>query len=311
MRQTSQEIADEYSRIRARSTEDPGTAGDEGEENWAHVLRQWLPSQFHVVTKGRILGANGEASPQIDVLVLDPAYPQRLHSKKMYLAGGVIAAFECKLTLRAKHLKKCIETSKIVHSFSPPRTGTFYKELFSGIIYGVLAHSQEFAATEESALIKIGEQLFEYDLSEVTHPRQMIDLVCIADLGVWTSMKFPVANQIYLEEEGRRGLVQRSIALGPLTAYLSYSIKGNTFDGFSPIGFTYFEVMKRLARESPLLRRFVEYLRDVGFAQGGGGQQRTYPNLAYAEDTMQAFQQREFRGGNLYPMGMWDEFLIT
>ena len=36
--QTTDEMASEYQRIRARATEDPGTAGDEGEENWARAL---------------------------------------------------------------------------------------------------------------------------------------------------------------------------------------------------------------------------------------------------------------------------------
>lgn len=35
MRQISVEMASEYQRIRRRSVEDPGTAGDQGEENWA------------------------------------------------------------------------------------------------------------------------------------------------------------------------------------------------------------------------------------------------------------------------------------
>ena len=38
MAQVSQRIQSEYVRVRARATEDPGTAGDQGEENWADVL---------------------------------------------------------------------------------------------------------------------------------------------------------------------------------------------------------------------------------------------------------------------------------
>ena len=39
LRQDQAEMAAEYQRIFARSSDDPGTAGDEGEENWAAVLR--------------------------------------------------------------------------------------------------------------------------------------------------------------------------------------------------------------------------------------------------------------------------------
>ena len=42
MRQLSDEMAAEYRRIQMRATEDPGTAGDQGEENWAELLRGWI-----------------------------------------------------------------------------------------------------------------------------------------------------------------------------------------------------------------------------------------------------------------------------
>lgn len=81
LRQDVDEIASEYRRIRARAHDDPGTAGDEGEENWAALLRSWLPSSYTVVTKGRVLGVDGKASPQLDVIVLDGSYPERLLNK--------------------------------------------------------------------------------------------------------------------------------------------------------------------------------------------------------------------------------------
>lgn len=79
--QMAVELADEYERIRLRATEDPGTAGDEGEENWANLIREIVPASYPVVTKGRILSADGRASPQIDVLVLSPAYPPSWYAR--------------------------------------------------------------------------------------------------------------------------------------------------------------------------------------------------------------------------------------
>jgi hypothetical protein len=75
--QVSTEIDAEYERIVARTTEDPRTAGDDGEENWAAVLLAWLPATYHIVTKGRLISTSGETSPQIDILVLYPGYPPR------------------------------------------------------------------------------------------------------------------------------------------------------------------------------------------------------------------------------------------
>src|SRR5262249_28904882 len=141
MSQISDDIAAEYKRIRARAAEDPGTAGDQGEENWATLLRGWLPSQYQVVTKGRLISHNGTTSPQVDVIVLKPSYPPKLLDKKLYLAAGVAAAFECKITLTAAHLDKFIENSVIIKSSFPTRSGSPYRELRAPIIYGLLAHS--------------------------------------------------------------------------------------------------------------------------------------------------------------------------
>jgi hypothetical protein len=95
LRNAQRDMENEYKRILKRASEAPGTAGDQGEENWATLLKNWLPSYFHIVTKGRILTETGYASPQIDVLILHPSYPKILLDKKMYLSGGVAAAFEC------------------------------------------------------------------------------------------------------------------------------------------------------------------------------------------------------------------------
>jgi hypothetical protein len=103
MQEASEKMSAEYQRVHATAASDPGTAGDEGEENWASLLRDWLPTGFEVKTKGRLLSTDGRRSPQVDVIVLRPSYPRKLidENKKVYLAEGVAAAFECKLTLRS------------------------------------------------------------------------------------------------------------------------------------------------------------------------------------------------------------------
>ena len=134
MNSATREIGAEYNRILKRAIEDPGTAGDQGEENWATLLRNWLPSTLKIVTKGRILSHEGIASPQVDVLILQPEYPNYLLDKKLFLAGGVFAAFECKITLESEHIEKFIKNSIEIKSHAEKRKGTPYKELQSPII---------------------------------------------------------------------------------------------------------------------------------------------------------------------------------
>jgi len=61
------------------------TTGEEGEENWKALLKDWLPPQFQLVTRGRIIFRDGHVSPQMDLLILSPAYPPGLVHKKLYL----------------------------------------------------------------------------------------------------------------------------------------------------------------------------------------------------------------------------------
>ncbi len=193
MEQLRTELAQEYRRIRQRAIEDPGTACDEGEENWANLLRNWLPSHYHVVTKGRIVSHTGEASPQVDVLVLHPAYPKHLLTKKHYLAGGVLAAFECKLTLRANHLSEaahnCAQTKGLVRK----RSGTPYRELQSPILYGLLAHSHSWKSTGARAAFDLLDRIDDRQFEGPQHPCEMLDLVCVADTA-----SYNLAKSVYI-----------------------------------------------------------------------------------------------------------------
>jgi hypothetical protein len=196
MQQILAELDSEYRRIRNRSTEDPGTAGDEGEENWAELLRSWLPATYQVVTKGRILSSLGEASPQMDVLVLHRDYPRKLLNKKHYFSTGVIAAFECKNTLRRDGIKKAIQNAKLLSEVLHRERGMkgywrqsrfvdpVYDELHRPIIYGLLAHSHSWSPA--SARDLIDDAISELDLETSTHVREVIDIVCVADVAVWS-----------------------------------------------------------------------------------------------------------------------------
>jgi hypothetical protein len=177
---TAAEIASEYQRIRSRVKEDPGTAGDQGEENWAAVLREYLPQTYHVRTKGRIVAANGKASRQVDVLVLSPSYPLALLDTKMYVAAGVLAAFECKITLRRKHIDSAVqraaELSLLVRSD---------QHINRHIIYGLLAHSHALPDKRTTAGRSLTTTLIAADKKHVNDPRESLDLICVADLGMW------------------------------------------------------------------------------------------------------------------------------
>ncbi|MEU2716512.1 DUF6602 domain-containing protein [Streptomyces sp. NPDC007205] len=183
VRQATREIQDEYERISFRAAEDPGTAGDEGEENWAHVLRRWLPASVHVVTKGRLLCADGSTSRQVDVIVLSDSYPVGLLSKKMYLASEVLAVFECKLTLKKAHVSETVKRAAALKRL-------LYEQHGRDIIYGLVSHSHSWGS-DDVAIDKISNLLKKSDAQHVQHPNEALDMVCVADLDTWISYCMP------------------------------------------------------------------------------------------------------------------------
>lgn len=62
-------IESEFYRLKKWSMEDPGTAGDQVEETWANLLRQWIPEKYPIVTKGRLIDSRGRKSGQLDVII--------------------------------------------------------------------------------------------------------------------------------------------------------------------------------------------------------------------------------------------------
>jgi hypothetical protein len=275
-------IEAEYTRIQKRAIEDPGTAGDQGEENWASLLRSWLPSYFKIVTKGRILTDSGYASPQVDVLVLMPSYPSILIDKKLYLAGGVAAAFECKTTLKAEHVNEAVETCASLRKNLPKREGSPYRELNSTVIYGLLAHSHSWKGDKSTPVENIESRLWAADEKFVSHPIECIDVLCISDLATWTvqkmtflSPRLPVYTEKIAALYGPNGSAQ--------TAYVCHAIgQERQADFFSPLGLLLSHLYSKLAWTFPDMRNLEEYFRKVNLCGSGAGRMRQWDISIYS-----------------------------
>jgi hypothetical protein len=277
IQQSTAEIAAEYVRIRTRAKEDPGTAGDQGEENWADILRKWLPTTFHVVTKGRIIFSNGETSDQVDVLVLSPSYPKGLLNKKVYLAAGVLAAFECKNTLRLQHIREAVRASAKLGRLS--RSDRSVKQ---HIVYGLLAHSRNIASKRHPPQEVISAALTAADRAELDDPRDCLDFICVADLGTWTLMRMPVAPgnpsslaavatsymaQVAMQVQGRPDLDPR-INPAPLGRFLT-------------------SLLRRFGAVDPVIASIASYFYDVGLFGTGSGAVRQWELTEASEDLQQ------------------------
>ena len=274
MQQLSDDMAAEYARIQKRATENPGAAGEQGENNWADLLRGWLPRTYAVVTRGRIISQDGLTSPEIDVLVLKSVYPERLLDKNLYLAAGVAAAFECKTTLKAEHIEQAVKTCAEIKNLYPARKGTPYKELHAPIVYGLLAHSHSWKGPNSTPEKNIEQKLHISDYSYVSHPRLGLDLLCVADLAAWTLFKTTfVGPQISSKYEN----------VGALTAYMAHTRSHNPSERFTPIGTLVSRLSLRLAWEDPALRDLADYYLCTSIDGGSRGEQRYWPSSIYAK----------------------------
>jgi hypothetical protein len=305
MRQISVEMSAEYSRIQMRATEDPGTAGDQGEENWAELLRDWLPRTYEVVTKGRIISNDGTTSPQIDVLVLSGAYPKKLLNKKLYLAAGVAAAFECKTTLKSVHITEAMENCKQIKAMYSHRLGTPYKELHSPIVYGLLAHSHSWKGENATPLENIELKLREADALHVAHPRMQLDLLCVADLAAWHS-----SMMTFFGPRQHADWSTMAPMYGPngsaSSGYIGYtSTYEQQVEQFTPIGVLISHLSQKLAWENPSFRDLADYYRLTNISGSGKGQMRNWPSSIYSE----AIRPR-VEAGMLSNGKPWDEWHI-
>ena len=271
IRQCRDEMASEYNRIYKRATEDPGTAGDQGEENWAKLLRGWLPSTYKVVTKGRIISQDGDPSPQVDVLVLKSVYPKRLLNKKLYLAAGVAAAFECKTTLKAEHIEKAVKTCVKIKNLYPERKGTPYKELHAPIVYGLLAHSHSWTGPNSKPEDNIERKLRASDASYVLHPRPGLDLLCVADLATWALSKSTFSFPKFDGPD-----------IGAITTYFGHTHYYNSKSNhFNPIGTLISRLSLRLAWEDPSLRDLADYYLRASIDGSALGHSRRWHTSVY------------------------------
>ena len=303
------EMADEYERIQKRATEDPGTAGDQGEENWATLLRRWLPSYFHIVTKGRILSHHGIASPQVDMLVLSPAYPKHLLDKKLYLAGGVEAAFECKTTLKAAHIATALKNAAEIRTHLPERKGSPYRELRSPIIYGLLAHSHSWKSAKSSPIENTTDSILRGDLEYISHPREMLDLVCVADLATWSGSKLTFIGPSQHRDDPLSWEPMKSIYGehgSAVTSYMCHSfLAENQADHFTPVGAMLGQLFTLLAWEHQDMRKIEQYFRLANLQGSGAGRMRLWSIDIYSDEIRDRVE-----AGYLTNGVEWDEWSV-
>ena len=268
-------MAADYERMRQLAREDPGTSGDQAEEDWAELISQWLPGTYHVVKKGRILFSSGETSGQVDILILSPSYPKGLLSNKLYLAAGVLAAFEIKRTLRRKSILSAVKRSVKINSLARSDRRVRYH-----IIYGLLAHAHDLQRAGKPPEQVLEEGLIQADTVEVTDPRDGIEMVCVPSLGTWTLMR---------RAHKDKGVFTTSYMRGPLDISLSdFTVTADAIGRFLTA------LLYRLGKIDESIAPIAGYFEGVGLARIGYGDDREWPMGTMSDELLKALSSDEY-----------------
>lgn len=306
MNSATLEIQSEYMRIQKRVLEDPGTAGDQGEENWASLLRNWLPPAFQIVTKGRILNHNGDASPQVDVIILQPEYPKHLLDKKLYLAGGVLAVFECKLTLVSNHIEKFIQNTVKIKDFFEARKGTPYKELHKPILSGLLAHSHSWKRNNSNPVAIIEKHLFDSDQKYITHPNQSPDIICVSNLATWSTSKMTFLGPKFFKDWSKMETMYGKNGSATST-YIRHSKENRTQnDHFTPLGALLTSLLVKLSWEYSNLRSLARYFILSNIQGTGEGFSRHWDSSIYSDEIRDNVEKGHYLSNGKF----WDEWSL-
>lgn len=274
---STSKMESDYNLLRERAKQDPGSAGDNGENNWAELLKNWLPAKYEIVTKGQIRSGNGELSPQIDILVISDYYPKALLKEKEFLSAGVVAAFECKLTLDSEGIQQAVKNASLIQrNFFPKRSGTLFKDLNNRFIYGLLAHSHDWKKSRSKPINNINKSLKKNSEKFAIHPCEIIDLVCVSDLATWMVVKginrgFEAKPDWFnTNDPTHQSLAEKHVYCKLLASRLNNESNRPHY----PIGSLITSLLGRIAWEDPILREMFKFFMysDIAFQKAEGCQ---------------------------------------
>ncbi|GAA2567340.1 hypothetical protein GCM10010409_50610 [Mycolicibacterium diernhoferi] len=154
---------------------------------WRRFLQGWLPPHYEIGTRKYLVleePVDGSIySSEVDLVVFHPAYPKQLRERSEVLVSGVVAAFSVKGQLKVSDLRAAIEEARRVRRGIGIRHGKVIGELRSPLVYGVLANTHQLRRSAGEKTLDLLQTSAE---DSGVHPREMLDIVCIADVDCWT-----------------------------------------------------------------------------------------------------------------------------
>ncbi|MEU2687738.1 DUF6602 domain-containing protein [Streptomyces hygroscopicus] len=267
LRTVEQDIQEEYARLHQEARSDPQKAGHGGEGTWARILRDWLPPNYEVATRKYIIPEEGTETFETDLIVFRPNYPQALRIREEVLASGVAAAFSVKLTLNKDGIRDGFERAATIRRGIKKRLGTPREEITAPFPVGLIAHSHTWKHPGPTTDIRVQSICMDMDMKYATHPRESLDILCIADLGVWRTSRMPFIPQQAVQHLDADRAPKYHPGAG-LTSIMKMDSKSPTVAVFVAA------LYERLALTDPTLQPLADGFNALGDSGSGGGMPR-------------------------------------
>lgn len=261
-----EEIRLDYRDAQAAHQEDIQRSGHQGEATWANLLTKWLPSNYEIGLRKYIIGHDDTVQQfETDIVVFEPSYPQHLRKKAQIHSAGIAAAFSVKLTARNQHFDEIAGWSKSLAKLSQSDLTTVEGQLLPGFPTGFLAHSHalgKFPLQKLASGVRAAGQVAE-------HPRELLDLACIADLGTLSCM--------------RAAYIPMSQHFADQTDFVMSSyIELNDAHQYGAVAHFIISLYKVLGRNDPSLKKLADGLAHSTKTGNGEGEQRKWePEKVY------------------------------
>jgi hypothetical protein len=249
----------------------PARAGHGGEGTWVKVLQEWLSPSYEVATRKYIVPEVDTKPFETDIVILNPSYPKRMRSREEILVGGVAAAFSVKLTLDAAGIRDGVERAVALRRGLGMIYGTARDEMAGPFPVGILAHSHVWKAPRSTAAENLTDHLVALDQELVRHPRESLDFLCVADLGLWWTLRVPYIPPIGNSLDETVAAISKGEGLA-LTG-ISQTDPGQSFTAIAAL---VAHLLVRLSYRDPTLQPLADNMRRTGTLGTATGRSRAW-----------------------------------
>jgi hypothetical protein len=208
-------------------------------------------------------------------LIYSPGYPEAFRGREEVLAGGVAAAFSVRLTLDADGIRDGTRRAAEIRRHIKPRYGSVRGEMLGPFPVGLLSHAHSWQRAGSTPTDNVTAAAIKHEAKLVQHPRESLDLICVADLGTWALARSP-----FIELAGSPRSSTARIAAHPELSP-------------TPVASFVTHLLMSLAYNDPTLRPMTSGLQALNMLAIGGGETRLWDlNEVFSEEVRNQLPMR-------------------